>query len=178
MTSPRPATWLVPGALAWALMLAAPVQASHNTCALLSQAGGEAAVESQALTELNKQLPKHFSGKVTVGRVPVTNDPIRVEVDATVKKPAKSVSITCASSRLATRVDLRVRVSGRAGSSTHEGEGRITGHYTIQASTPPRVCVRDLKMASLNLQGVQNDVDDWIRGKINESSLVGNFCVP
>ena len=33
-------------------------------------------------------------------------------------------------------------------------------------------------MAGLNLQGVQNDVDNWIRKQINASALVGPFCVP
>jgi hypothetical protein len=177
--------WLVGSVLVWPLVAAegglpgtAPVHAAHNTCSLVTQAGGETAVETWALTNLNAKLPKTFSGKVTVGRVPVTNDPIRVDVDATIKKPAKSVDITCASSALSSKLEIRVRVSGRAGSSTHEGDGRITGHYTIAAASPPRVCVSNLKMASLNLQGVQNDVDDWIRKQINHSALVGNFCVP
>ena len=166
------------GGLGIVVAIAGPVAASHNTCALVNQAGGEPAVEAWALAKVNTKLPKHFSDKVTVGHVPVTNDPIKVDVDATVKKPAKSVNITCATSAFSTRVDIRVRVSGRAGSSTHEGEGRISGHYTISAANPPRVCVSDLKMASLNLQNVQNEVDDYIRKQINKSALVENFCAP
>jgi hypothetical protein len=31
-------------------------------------------------------------------------------------------------------------------------------------------------MASLNLEGVQNDVDNWIRKKINDSIIVQDIC--
>ncbi len=131
-------------------------------------------VETWALTNLNNRLPKTFSGKVTVGHVPVTHDPIKVNVEATIKKPAKNVDIVCAPSSFSSRLDIKVRVSGRAGSSTHDGDGRITGHYTV-TSSPTRVRVSNLTMASLNLQGVENDVDNWIRVKINSSGLVANF---
>lgn len=154
------------------------VHASHNTCGAIQQAGGEALVEAKALEALNQRLPQDFSGKVTVGHVPVTNDPIRVDVDAKIKKPAKNVNVTCASSGFSTRVDIRVRVSGKAGSSTHEGDGRITGHYLVYAGNPSRMCVKDLKMSNLNLQGVQNDVDNWIRKKINDSVIVSTICAP
>lgn len=154
------------------------VHAAHNTCALVAQAGGEATVEAWALTALNAKLPKTFSGKVTVGHVPVTNDPIRVNVDATIKNPAKNVDIVCAPSSFSSRLDIKVRVSGRAGSSTHDGAGRITGHYTVASLSPVRICVSNLNMAGLNLQGVQNDVDNWIRKQINASALVAPFCVP
>jgi hypothetical protein len=154
----------------------AEVSAAHNTCQAINQAGGEAAMEAHAKATLDSRLPQSYSGKVTVGKVPVTNDPIRVDVDATIKKPAKSVNITCASSTFSTRVDIRAKVSGRAGSSTHEGDGRITGHYFVYLANPPRVCVKNLKMASLNLEGVQNDVDNWIRKKINDSIIVQDIC--
>ena len=111
-----------------------------------------------------------------MGKVPITNDPIRVDVDATIKKPAKNVNITCASSSFSSKVDIRARVSGQAGSSTHDGDGRITGHYVVYLANPPRLCVKNLKMASLNLQGVQNDVDNWIRKKINDSLIVHDIC--
>lgn len=154
------------------------VHAAHNTCGPIQQVGGEASVEAKALNALNGRLPRSFSGKVTVGHIPVTNDPIRVDVDATIKKPAKNLNLTCASSNFSTRVDIRVRVSGKAGSSTHEGDGRITGHYVVILGNPMRMCVRGLKMANLNLQGVQNDVDNWIRKKINDSIIVNEICVP
>jgi hypothetical protein len=31
-------------------------------------------------------------------------------------------------------------------------------------------------MTDLNLQGVQNNIDAWIRQKINKSALVNEFC--
>ncbi len=153
-------------------------QASHNTCSLVAQAGGEATVEAWALAALNAKLPKTFSGKVTVGHVPVTNDPIKVNVDATIKKPAKNVDIVCTPSSFSSRLDIKARVSGRAGSSTHDGDGRITGHYAVASLSPVKICVSNLNMAGLNLQGVQNEVDNWIRKQINASGLVGPFCVP
>ncbi len=151
---------------------------SVNTCGPIAQVpGGEAAVEAWALANLNAKLPMSYSGKVTVGRVPVTNDPIRVNVDATIKNPAKNVDIVCAQSKFSSRLDVRVRVSGRAGSSTHNGDARVTGNYTV-ALSPARVCVANLKLSDLNLHNVQNDVDDWIRKKINQSGLLAPFCVP
>lgn len=181
----RCSRWITLGAFGLTFLLAgegpggrSEVHAGHNTCALVTQAGGEATVEGWALGALNGKLPKSFSDKVTVGHVPITNDPIKVDVDATVKKPAKNVNIVCGSSSLSSKLDIKVRVSGKAGSSTHEGEGRITGHYTVVAGSPIKICVSNINMASLNLQGVQNDVDNWIRKKINNSSIVGNFCVP
>lgn len=153
-------------------------EASHNTCGLIAQVpGGQTAVEAWALASLNSKLPKSFSGKVTVGHVPVTHDPIKVNVDATILKPAKNVDIVCTPSSFSCKFDIRVRVSGRLGSDTHSGDGRITGHYTVTTS-PTRVCVSNLSMAGLNLQGVQNDVDNWIRKQINASSLIGPFSVP
>lgn len=151
---------------------------SMNTCGPIAQVpGGEAAVEAWALANLNAKLPMSYSGKVTVGRVPVTNDPIRVDVDATIKNPAKSVDIVCAQSRFSSRLDVRVKVSGKAGSSTHNGDARVTGNYTV-ALSPARVCVANLKLSDLNLHNVQNDVDDWVRKKLNQSGLMGPFCVP
>ncbi len=153
-------------------------EASHNTCGLIAQVpGGQTAVETWALTALNAKLPKSFSGKVTVGHVPVTGDPIKVNVDATILKPAKNVDIVCIPSSFSSKFDIRVRVSGRLGSDTHSGDGRIAGHYTV-TSSPTRVCVGNLSMAGLNLQGVQNNVDNWIRQQINSSGLIGPFCVP
>ena len=56
-------------------------EASHNTCSLIAQVpGGQTAVEAWALVSLNGKLPMTFSGKVTVGHVPVTHDPIKVNV--------------------------------------------------------------------------------------------------
>ncbi len=151
---------------------------SVNTCGPIAQVpGGEATVEAWALANLNAKLPMSYSGKVTVGRVPVTNDPIRVNVDATIKNPAKNVDIVCAQSKFSSRLDVRVRVSGRAGSSTHNGDARVTGNYTV-ALSPARVCVANLKLSDLNMHNVQNDVDDWIRKKINQSGLLAPFCVP
>lgn len=167
------------------LALAPDARASHNTCSLIAQAGGpmmgailgEWVVEEAALVLLNSRLPQTFSGKVTVGRVPVTGDPIKVQVDATLLKPAKNVDIVCASSSFSSKFNVKARVSGKLGSDTHEGEGRVTGHYTVD-STSRKACVGNLKLAGLNLRGVQNDVDNWIRKKINASGLVANFCVP
>ncbi len=177
------ARWIAVGMLVTSVLVAgdgigrwSEVHASHNTCQLLNQFGGEASVEARAKATLDSRLPQTYSGKVTVGKVPITNDPIRVDVDATIKKPAKNINITCASSSFSSKVDIRARVSGQAGSSTHDGDGRITGHYVVYLATPPRLCVKNLKMASLNLQGVQNDVDNWIRKKINDSLIVHDIC--
>jgi hypothetical protein len=46
----------------------------------------------------------------------------------------------------------------------------------VYLANPPRLCVKNLKMSSLNLQGVQNDVDNWIRKKINDSLIVHDIC--
>ena len=153
-------------------------EGSHNTCGLIAQVpGGQTAVEAWALTALNSKLPQSFSGKVTVGHVPVTGDPIKVNVDATILKPAKNVDIVCTPSSFSSKFDIKVRVSGKLGSDTHSGDGRIAGHYTV-SSSPTKVCVGNLSMAGLNLQGVQNNVDNWIRSQINSSGLIGPFCVP
>lgn len=153
-------------------------EGSHNTCGLVAQVpGGETQVETWASTNLNNRLPMTFSGKVRVGTTP-WGDPIKVNVDATIKKPAKNVDIVCIPSSFSSRFDLTVRVSGRLGSDTHSGDGRIAGHYTVSSISPPRVCVGSLGLAGFNLHGVQNDVDNWIRKKINASGLIGPFCVP
>lgn len=151
-------------------------EASHNTCSLVAQVGGEAQVEAWALASLNSKLPKTFSDKVKVGEV--LGQPVRVNVRATMEKPAKNVDIVCASSSFSSKLDLEVRISGKAGSSTHNGDGRVTGHYTVASTSPVKVCMGDLKLAGLNLRNVQNEVDGWIRKQTNKSGLLGSFCVP
>jgi hypothetical protein len=37
------------------------------------------------------------------------------------------------------------------------------------------VCVTNLRLDGLNLTGVNNRVDNWIRARINSSGLVANF---
>ena len=88
------------------------------------------------------------------------------------------MSIGCAASSFSTKFDIEVRVSGRAGSTTHNGDGRIKGHYTVGSLSPVKICVSNLTLAGLNLHGVQNDVDNWVRRQINASGFLGPFCVP
>ncbi len=96
---------------------------------------GEAQVEAWALASLNAKLPKTFSDKVKVGEM--LGQPVRVKVRATLERPAKNVNIVCATSSFSTKFDLEVRISGKAGRSTHKGDGRVTGHYTVPFSLRP-----------------------------------------
>lgn len=159
--------WFISGAMGEAL-------AAHSTCALLETIpGGEATAEGKILSHLQAQPPTTFSGKVKVGEV--LNQPVKVKVKATIKDPT-DVDLTCAKSGFSYKFGLKVTVSGKAGSDTHHGTGRITGHYTVAPSPgAASVCVSNLKLAGLNLSGVNNHVDDWIKKQINKSPLLETF---
>jgi len=148
--------------------------AAHSTCALLETIpGGEATAEGVILAHLQAQPPTTFEGKVKVGEV--LNQPVKVKVKATIKDP-QDVDLTCAKSGFSYTFGLKVTVSGKAGSDTHHGTGRITGHYTVALSPGnASVCVSDLKLAGLNLEGVNNHVDKWIKKQINKSGLLETF---
>lgn len=106
--------------------------------------------------------------------------PVRVDVRLTVKNP-KSVDLVCAVSIFSFVFDIVVTVSGQAGSTTHSGSRRIGGHYIVTSAlpnSPPTVCPQNLRLTALNLQGVQNDIDNWVRQQINASALVGNLPLP
>lgn len=149
-------------------------RAAHSTCSLLDMIpGGEATAEGKILSYLQAQPPTKFSGKVKVGSTPM--GAIRVKVKATIKDP-KDVDLACAQSDFSYRFGIKVTVSGKAGSDTHSGTGRIVGHYTVSPSpTSATVCVDHLKLAGLNLEGVNNHVDNWIRKQINKSGLLAAF---
>lgn len=148
--------------------------AAHSTCSLLEMIpGGEATAEGVILAHLQAQPPTKFSGKVKVGSTPL--GPIKVKVKVTIKDP-KDVNLTCAESDFSSKFGIKVKVSGKAGSDTHEGTVRIAGHYTVSASpSSATVCVNHLKLDGLNLEGVNNHIDDWIRKKIEASGLVADF---
>ena len=150
------------------------VRAAHSTCALMqSIPGGEATAEAVILNHLKAQPPTTFSGKVKVGEV--LNQPIKVNVSVTIKDP-KDVDLTCLKSNLTYKFGIKVTVSGKAGSDTHQGTGRIGGHYTAAlAPNQVTVCVTNLRLEGLSLAGVNNHVDNWIRVKINSSGLVANI---
>ncbi|MEX2164254.1 MAG: hypothetical protein WD823_08430 [Sulfuricaulis sp.] len=150
------------------------VRAAHSTCALMqSIPGGEAAAEAVILNHLKAQPPTTFSGKVKVGEV--LNQPVKVNVNVTIKDP-KDVDLKCSKSNFSYKFGIKARVSGKAGSDTHQGTGRIGGHYTVTlAPNQGTVCVTNLRLDGLNLAGVNNHVDNWIRAKINSSGLVANF---
>ncbi|MFZ5877666.1 MAG: hypothetical protein ACOYXU_14865 [Nitrospirota bacterium] len=149
--------------------------AAHSTCALMAPIpGGEATAEGKILAYLQAQPPTTFKGKVKVGSTPF--GAIKVKVKATIKDP-KDVDLTCAQSDFSYKFGIKVTVSGKAGSDTHNGTGRIAGHYTVSPSpNSASVCVNHLKLAGLNLEGVNNHVDDWIKKQINNSGLVGLPC--
>lgn len=152
----------------------ATARAAHSTCGLFqSIPGGESTAEGVILAHLQSQPPTTFSGKVKVGSTPV--GPIKVKVKVTIKDP-KDVSLTCAKSDFSYKFGIKATVSGKAGSDTHHGTGRITGHYTVALSPGnASVCVNDLKLAGLNLEGVNNHVDNWIKKQINKSGLLETF---
>ena len=161
---------------ALAVSVAAPsgASASHSTCAAMGGPANEALAESVILSAMKSKGTLHFGPKkVRIGGPDWA--PIRVKVEAWVSNP-RNLDITCANSKFTLKVDVKARVSGRAGSVTKKGEARIEGHYKIVASTPPKVCPEDVKMPELNLQGINNKVDDWIRKKINASALVQIPC--
>lgn len=149
-------------------------RAAHSTCALLEPIpGGEATAEGVILAHLQAQPPTKFSGKVKVGSTPF--GAVKVKVKVTIKDP-KDVTLKCPDSDFSYKFGVKATVSGKAGSDTHEGTGRIAGHYTVSpAPTEAKVCVDHLKLAGLNLEGVNNHVDDWIRGKIQDSALLAGF---
>ena len=141
--------------------------------AVCDDSGGEATAEGVILSHLQAQPPTTFSGKVKVWSTPVSS--IKVKVKVTIKDP-KDVDLTCAKSDFSYKFGLKVTVSGKAGSDTHHGTGRITGHYTVAPSPgSATVCVNGLRLAGLNLEGVNNHVDDWIKKQINKSGLVDAF---
>jgi len=149
-------------------------RAAHSTCSLMqSIPGGEATAEAAILNHLKAQPPTTFSGKVKVGEV--MNQPIKVNVSVTIKDP-KDVDLKCPQSNFTYKFGIKVTVSGKAGSDTHQGTGRVGGHYTVAlAPNQATVCVSSLRLDALNLAGVNNRVDNWIRAKINSSGLVANF---
>jgi len=148
--------------------------AAHSTCALMqSIPGGEATAEAAILNHLKAQPPTTFSGKVKVGEV--LNQPVKVNVSVTIKDP-QDVDLKCLKSNFTYKFGIKVKVSGKAGSDTHQGTGRIGGHYTVTlAPNQATVCVGNLRLVGFNLAGVNNHVDNWIRAKINSSGLVANF---
>ncbi len=159
--------------LVWGLGLGgwAQVYAAHSTCGLISSVpGGEPVVEAAILNYLKSQPPTTFSDKVKVGSTPL--GPVKVKVKVTIKDP-KDVDLKCTKSDFSYKFGIKATVSGKAGSSTHNGTGRIEGHYTV--SPTPKVCVNNLRLAGLNLENVQNKVDQWIRGQINSSDLTADF---
>jgi hypothetical protein len=149
-------------------------RAAHSTCALMqSIPGGEATAEAVILKHLKAQPPATFSDKVKVGEV--MNQPIKVNVSVTIKDP-KDVDLKCLKSNFTYKFGIKVTVSGKAGSDTHQGTGRIAGHYTVTlAPNQATVCVSNLRLDGLNLAGVHSRVDNMIRAKINSSGLVANF---
>jgi hypothetical protein len=135
--------------------------------------GGEATAEGVILAHLQAQPPTTFKGKVKVGSTPL--GAVKVKVKVTIKDP-KDVNLKCPDSDFSYKFELKATVSGKAGSDTHKGTGRIGGHYTVSPlPTAARVCVDHLELAGLNLEGVNNHVDDWIRGKIQDSALLAGF---
>ena len=169
---------LMAGATLVGLLIAAAgapgASASHSTCGAMGGPANEAIAESLILEEMKSEGTLHFGPKkVRIGGPDWA--PIRVKVEAWVSNP-RNLDITCASSTFRLKVDVKARVSGRAGSVTKKGPARIEGHYKIVASTPPKVCPENVKMPELNLQGINNKVDDWIRKQINASGLVQVPC--
>lgn len=150
------------------------VRAAHSTCALMqSIPGGEATAEAVILSHLKAQPPTTFSDKVKVGEV--MNQPIKVNVRVTIKDP-RDVDLKCPQSNFTYQFGIKVTVSGKAGSDTHQGTGRVGGHYTVAlAPNQATVCVSSLRLDALNLAGVNNRVDNRVRAKINSSGLVANF---
>jgi hypothetical protein len=150
------------------------VRAAYSTCSLMqSIPGGEATAEAAILNHLKAQPPMTFSDKVKVGEV--MNQPIKVNVKVTIEDP-KDVDLKCLKSNFTYKFGIKVTVSGKAGSDTHQGTGRIGGHYTVTlAPNQATVCVTNLRLDGLNLTGVNNRVDNWIRARINSSGLVANF---
>jgi hypothetical protein len=148
--------------------------AAHSTCALMEPIpGGEATVEGVILAHLQAQPPTTFKGKVKVGSTPF--GAVKVKVKVTIKDP-KDVNLKCPDSDFSYKFGLKATVSGKAGSDTHEGSGKIAGHYTVSPQTAAaRVCVDHLQLAGLNLEGVNNHVDEWLREKIQESAFMAGF---
>jgi hypothetical protein len=160
--------------LAVAACGAPSAMASHSTCAAMGGPANEALAESLILAEMKDEGTLHFGPKkVRIGGPDWA--PIKVKVEAWVSNP-RNLDITCATSTFKLKVDVKARVSGRAGSVTKKGDARIEGHIKVVLSTPPKVCPEDVKMPELNLQGINNKVDDWIRKKINQSGLVQVPC--
>ncbi len=149
-------------------------RAAHSTCGLMqSIPGGEVTAEAVILNHLKAQPPTTFSGKVKVSEV--LNQPIKVNVSVTIKDP-KDVNLQCLKSNFTYKFGIKVKVSGKAGSDTHQGTGQIGGHYTATlAPNQATVCASNLRLVGFNLAGVNNHVDNWIRAKINSSGLVANF---
>jgi hypothetical protein len=169
---------LVVTATAAALVIAAggssSASASHSTCTVMGGPANEAIAESLILEEMKSEGTLHFGPKkVRIGGPDWA--PIRVKVEAWVSNP-RNLDITCGTSTFSLKVDVKARVSGRAGSVTKKGPARIEGHYKIVLSTPPKVCPENVKMPELNLQGINNKVDNWIRKQINASGLVHVPC--
>ncbi|MDP2816428.1 MAG: hypothetical protein Q8O19_07095 [Rectinemataceae bacterium] len=149
-------------------------RAGHSTCSLMqSIPGGEATAEAAILNHLKAQPPTTFSGKVKVSEV--LNQPVKVTVSVTIKDP-KDADLKCLKSNFTYKFGIKVKVSGKAGSDTHQGTGQVGGHYTVTlAPSQAKVCVSNLRLVGFNLTGVNNHVDNWIRAKINSSGLVANF---
>jgi hypothetical protein len=150
------------------------VRAAHSTCALMqSIPGGEATAEAAILNHLKAQPPTTFSDKVKVGEV--MNQPIKVNASVTIKDP-KDVDLKCPQSNFTYKFGIKVTVSGKAVSDTHQGTGQIGGHYTVTlAPNQATVCVSNMRLDGLNLAGVHSRVDNMIRAKINTSGLAANF---
>ena len=99
--------------------------AAHSTCALMqSIPGGETTAEAAIFNHLKAQPPTTFSGKVKVGEV--LNQPVKVNVSVTINDP-QDVDLKCLKSNFTYKFGIKVKVSGKAGSATHQGTGRIGG---------------------------------------------------
>lgn len=148
---------------------------SHNTCSMIEQAGGIAKVQQEAFDAVKDHLEANstFGGDVNIGSKLI---PIWVRVKATVSNP-RSFVLDCSDSKVSLRFDVKVTISGNLGSDTHEGSGRVEGHYTVSVNLDHgkvTVCVGDVKVTDLNLEGVQNDIDSWLKGKVQK--VISGFC--
>jgi hypothetical protein len=141
-----------------------PAVASHDTCSIIAQVpGGEAGAEAQVLAALNATLP-----------LVVRGSGYRLSV-----YDARWLVIWCHRSTVTVRVPIKVRYSpAEFVSISKRGSARIRGHYAILLGPPAEVCVGDLQVAGLNLDGVPSWVDEGVRSLVNRSDAVDSFCFP